>query len=62
MNKLMEKLSGLKEPEMDEEDDVPAKEEKSDEAEVLAMKLFMKADTPEAKAKALKKFLDACGY
>ena len=30
-------------------------------AEVLAMKQFDRASTPEAKAQALKDFLEACG-
>lgn len=42
--------------EMDEEDGSQT------EAEVAAMKLFMKASSPEAKAEALKSFLEACGY
>lgn len=36
-------------------------EEGSDETEVKAMSLFMKATTPEQKASAMKSFLKACG-
>ncbi len=35
---------------------------KDAEAEVTAMKLFMKASTAEAKASAMRDFLEACGY
>ena len=31
-------------------------------AEVMAMKLFMSATTPEAKAEALKAFGESCGW
>lgn len=43
----------------------PKSEEKPKEgdstAEVLAMKQFERAGTPEAKAQAMKDFLEACG-
>jgi len=45
------------EPEVDEE----SPDGDSDDAEVLAMKAFSKATSPEAKASALKDFLRACG-
>jgi hypothetical protein len=51
----------------DESDDDDAlevkapKEEKSDVAEVSAMRLFEKATTPEKKARAMRLFLKACG-
>lgn len=49
---------------MDEGDDELAEEKpKADtaSAEVLAMKQFDRASTPEAKVQALKDFLEACG-
>ncbi len=47
----------------DESDSGPKSEktEGSGSAEVLAMKQFMRATTPDAKASALKDFLEACG-
>jgi hypothetical protein len=63
MSKLSDELSKLKSVPMDdEEDDMPESKPSSDMAEISAMKLFMKADTAEAKARALKKFFTACGY
>ncbi len=42
--------------------ELDAKAEKpSGDAEVMAMDMFMKASTAEAKAEALKGFLSACG-
>jgi len=51
-----ESLEAAEPLEMDEE------EGSQTQAEVAAMKLFMKASSPEAKAEALKSFLEACGY
>jgi hypothetical protein len=39
-----------------------APEKKAASAEVLAMKMFERAKSPEDKAAALKDFLSACGY
>jgi hypothetical protein len=47
---------GLEDPEMLEE---PKASDAS--AEVLAMKMFERASTPEAKVQAMKDFLEACG-
>lgn len=41
--------------------EVPEKKKVSASAEVLAMKQFMRADTAEAKASAMRDFLEACG-
>ncbi len=55
-------------PESDSEDDsdddsVESKKEpdQQNKAEVLAMKQFMRAETAEAKATAMKDFMEACG-
>ena len=45
--------------EMDAE--VPSEKPAGGSAETLAMKQFMRATTPEAKASAMRDFLEACG-
>lgn len=58
-------VSDPMEAELELEDDLelPEPEDKSGvgSAEVLAMKQFERAASPEAKAQALKDFLEACG-
>ncbi len=44
-----------------DEDDAEGETKGSASAEVLAMKQFMRADTAEAKAAAMKDFMEACG-
>ena len=53
---------GLSGSEPDEDDtDETESESGSDSDEIDAMKLFEKATTVEAKAKAMKLFIEACG-
>ncbi len=47
------------EPEADEMEETPAKS--GGKGEVLAMRAFMNADTAEAKAAAMKDFIELCG-
>ena len=68
MGKLSEALGldmGADEEPMDDlemdEDVVEEKPKASGSAEVLAMKQFDRASTPEAKVQAMKDFLEACG-
>lgn len=56
------KALGFPSPDEESEDPELDVEPVSDnKAEVLAMKQFMRADTAEAKATALKDFMEACG-
>ncbi len=48
--------------ELDVEAEVKPKEKTGGSAEVLAMKQFERATTPEAKVQALKDFGEACGW
>jgi hypothetical protein len=52
---------GGSEPDDDADDTDSEDAPKGSSAEVLAMKAFTKAVTPEDKAEALKDFLSACG-
>ncbi|MDD5374478.1 hypothetical protein [Acidithiobacillus sp.] len=47
--------------EPDEDDSEESPKASSAKGEVLAMKAFMAADTAEAKAAAMKDFLELCG-
>ncbi len=49
------------ESDMDELEEVGEPKAKKGKGEVLAMKAFMAADTAEAKAEAMKTFIELCG-
>ena len=60
MSKLSEAMGMMDEEESPASESTEAKP-KTASAEVLAMKQFDRATTPEARAEALKDFLSACG-
>ncbi len=59
-----DKAGEMDEGDSSDEELTPASkaEPKAASAEVLAMKQFERAKSPEAKVQALKDFLSACGY
>lgn len=63
MGKLSKAIGFPDEGESDDEAPVSEDAEKkvSASAEVLAMKQFMRAETAEAKASAMRDFIEACG-
>lgn len=61
IGKAFEAASGKNSDDTGLEEDVSTDAESEPDAEVLAMKQFLKASSPEDKAAALKDFLRACG-
>lgn len=55
------KAGGKSEPDEPEEMEEDDSDSEVSETEVDAMRMFMKASSPESKAEALKMFLKACG-